>query len=181
MRAIAAPVVDAGLLSILAAGPGDAWGCGSSIAPSASPAPPTGATPSAEASLTPVPGGSTVATPPPSGEPQTQTDTDWGRIWDALPASFPLPPDTVPTETGEGPASATMSVGSSAQQAAKVVQAGLGDAGYSIEAASGPSEDGSFVIDAVGVTPECRVQVRLTPLSGTTSMVVMFGADCPFE
>jgi hypothetical protein len=61
------------------------------------------------------------------------------------------------------------------------VKAGLKQAGYSIEAASGPSEDGSLVVDAVGRTPECRVQVRLTPLSGTTSMVVMFGAGCPFQ
>lgn len=169
------------LLSILVAGLVTTWGCGSSTAPSASPATPTGASPSAEASLTPVPGGSTVATPQPSGEPQTQTDTEWGRIWDALPPSFPLPPDAVPTETGEGPVSATLAVGTSAQQAADLVEGALANAGYSIEAASGPSEDGSFVIDAVGVTPECRVQVRLTPLSGTTSMVVMFGADCPFE
>lgn len=132
-------------------------------------------------SLTPVPGGSNATSPPSAGEPPTQTDTEWGRIWDALPPSFPLPAGSVPTETGEGPVSATLAVGASADQAAKLVEGALTGRGYSIESASGPSEDGSFVIDAVGAAPECMVQVRLTPLSGTTSMAVMFGAGCPFE
>jgi hypothetical protein len=128
-----------------------------------------------------VPGGSNPDTPPPSsaGLP-TQTDTEWGRIWDALPPSYPLPQGAVPTETGEGPTSGTFAIGASAEQAAELVQAGLVRAGFSIEARSDPSEDGSVVIDAVGATPDCHVQVRLTPLSGTTHMVVMYGAACPF-
>lgn len=171
------------LLSILVVGCVIAWGCGSS-APSGTPLPPTeGASGSlsAEPSLTPVPGGSTVVTPRPAGEPPTQTDAEWGRIWDALPPSFPLPAGAVPTETGEGPVSATLAVGASAEQAAKLVEAGLRGAGYGVDANSDPSEDGSIVIDALGAAPGCIVQVRLTPLSGTTSMVVMFGAGCPFE
>ena len=132
-------------------------------------------------SLTPVPGGPTPESPPSSSELPTQTDTEWGRIWDALPPSFPVPEGSVPTETGEGPVSATFAVGASAEQAAEFVMAGRVEGRYTIEGRSNPSEDGSVVIDAVGAAPDCRVQVRLTPLSGTTHMVVMFGAGCPFE
>jgi hypothetical protein len=131
--------------------------------------------------LTPVPGGSTAASPSGSIEAPTQTDTAWGRIWDGLPPSFPLPQGAVPTETGEGPFSASFAVGASGEQSAGLVQRGLQGAGYGIKAVSGPSEDGSFVIEAVGPAPACEVQVRLTPLSGTTHMAVMFGAGCPFE
>ncbi len=151
-------------------------------ATTAAPTPSGSATVTAGPSLTPVPGGSTVATPPPSaGELPTQTDAEWGRIWDALPPSFPLPPDAVPTETREGPVSATLAVGASAEQTATFVASSLKKAGARVDVNSNPTEDGSFVIDALGPAPACEVQVRLTPLSGTTSMVVMFGAGCPFE
>ncbi len=96
-----------------------------------------------------------------SAELPTQTDTEWGRIWDALPPSFPVPEGSVPTETGEGPVSATFAVGASAEQAAEFVMAGLVRGRYTIEGRSNPSEDGSVVIDAVGAAPDCRVQVRL--------------------
>ena len=174
-------VVSRTILSILAMVSLIAAGCSASASVQPTRSTSAVASLSAGPSLTPVPGSSNADTPPPASEPPTQTDTEWGRIWDALPRSFPLPPNAVPTETGQGPASATLAVGASADQAAEQMQAGLKKAGYSIEALSGPSEDGSRVIDAVGSTPECRVQVRLTPLSGTTSMVVMFGAGCPFQ
>ena len=144
------------------------------------PASPTGNT-AFGPSLTPVPGGPTPESPPSSSELPTQTDTEWGRIWDALPPSFPVPEGSVPTETGEGPVSATFAVGAAAEQAAEFVIAGLMRERYAIEGRSNPLEDGSVVIEAVGAASDCRVQVRLTPLSGTTHMVVMFGAGCPFE
>src|SRR4029079_15915087 len=85
--------------------------------PSGTPAP-TGGTPA----LTPVPGGSTAPSAGASSaavSPPTQTDTEWGRIWDGLPAGFPLPPGAVPTEIGEGAASATLAVGSSGGSAGR--------------------------------------------------------------
>jgi hypothetical protein len=167
------------LLSILAAICLIASGCSSS--PSVRPTTPASASPSTDPSLTPVPGGSTVATPPPAGVPTTQTDAEWGRIWDALPPSFPLPPDAVPTDTREGPVSASLAVGMSAEQAADFMVARLTERGSRVDRQADPSEDGSVVIDALGPEPACEIQVRLTPLSGTTSMVVMFGAGCPFE
>ena len=163
---MSASILRALSLGILLAGCAASFGCSSSALPS-----PPGGSPSGP-SLTAIPGGSNAA---------TQTDTAWGRIWDALPPSFPLPQGAIPTETRDGPITASFAVGASGEQAADLVQRGLRAAGYSVEALSGPFEDGSFVVDAVGAVPDCRVQVRLTPLSGTTRMAVMFGAGCPFE
>jgi hypothetical protein len=131
--------------------------------------------------LTPVPGGTTGPSGPVDPAPPTQIDTDRGRIWSALPPSFPVPPEAFRAEPFEGPASAAFGIGASGDQAADRFVAGLAPAGYSIEGRSQPLEDGSVVIDAVGADPACRVQVRVTPLSGTTRIVVIFGAACPFE
>ena len=110
----------------------------------------------------------------------TQTDTEWGRIWDALPPSFPLPLDAVPAETRDGPVTAQFAVGASVEDLATFMQAALEGARYSTESMSNPVEDGTVVIESVGDTPECRVETRLTPLSGTTLMTIRFGAACPF-
>jgi hypothetical protein len=131
--------------------------------------------------LTPVPGGSAATSSGAVASPPTQTDTEWGRIWDALPASFPLPPDAVPTETGEGPASGSFAVGDTAQHTATVMQTALTGAGFSFESVEGPSEDGSYTLNAVGASPDCLAQVRVVPLSGTTNVVVLYGAACPWE
>ncbi|HEX5015721.1 MAG TPA: hypothetical protein VFV72_16365 [Candidatus Limnocylindrales bacterium] len=151
--------------------------CGSS----ATPTPPPAATPSPTPELTPVPGGSTAASPVAAVSPPTQTDTEWGRIWDALPPSFPLPPDAVPTETGQGAASGSFAVGASASTTAAFLESALAGAGFSMESVEGPSEDGSFTLNAVGRDPGCLAQVRVVPLSGTTNVVVLYGAGCPFE
>jgi hypothetical protein len=130
--------------------------------------------------LTPVPGGSTAPSPG-LVSPATQSDTAWGRIWDALPPAFPLPPDAVPTETREGPASASLAVGAAPQTTVSFMQSALTAAGFSIESVEGPSEDGSYTLNAVGQDPACLAQVRVVPLSGTTNVVVLYGAACPFE
>ena len=155
-----------------------------STAPAASSAASASASPAAspaEPSLTPVPGGS--AAPPPSGASglPAQTDTEWGRIWDALPAWFPAFPGSIPTEALNGPASGASSVPAGPEEAAVFMQAALETAGYSTEALSGPFEDGSYVLDSIGDAVECRIETRLTPLSGTTHMTVMYGAGCPIE
>jgi hypothetical protein len=138
-------------------------------------------TPSPSPDLTPVPGGSTAATPAAASAP-TQTDTDWGRIWDTLPAWFPVPPDAVPTETGEeGAVSASLAAGGSARSVAAFMQTGLTGAGFSVEGVNGAAEDGSFVLDATGPDPNCKVEARVRPLSGTTNLVVLYGAGCPFN
>jgi hypothetical protein len=120
-----------------------------------------------------------------SFEPQsvTQTDTAWGRIWDALPANFPVYPGAVESEEPAGgePVSATFSITDAApDDIATALQSQLELATYSTEALSGPLEDGGFVIDSVGEAG-CRIETTVTPAGGLTLIAVRFGADCPFE
>ena len=153
-------------------------GCGQNVTtPSPSP---TGAPPSA----TPSDGPTAVPTDAgtsPEPSPPGQSDTDWGRIWDALPESFPEFAGASPAETGEGPASAVLDVGDTdpAEVAAYYVGA-LEAAGYSTLARSDPREDGSWEIESAGDS-ECRVRTTVTPLGGTTILEILYGADCPFE
>lgn len=156
--------------------------CAPTVTPTAStgtgPTPTSSATPSATpATPSPVPtdaGASPVATIPP------QTDTDWGRIWDALPAGFPAFASARPTETGTGPASATLDVGATdPMEVATFYQSALEGAGYSTVSMSGPREDGSIEIESAGAGT-CRVRTTVTPLGGTTIVTILYGADCPF-
>lgn len=115
--------------------------------------------------------------------PVTQTDTAWGRIWDALPEGFPIYPGAVESEeAGDGePVSATFTVTDAApDEIATALQSQLELATYSTEALSGPLEDGRFVIDSVG-DAGCRIETTVTPSGGLTLITVRYGADCPFE
>jgi hypothetical protein len=123
------------------------------------------------------------AEPPATDEPPvTQTETEWGRIWDALPAGFPVYPDAVETEeAGAGePVSATLSSPAAADEIATWLQSRLELATFSTEALSGPLEDGSFVLDSVG-DEDCRIQSTVAPAGGLTIITVRYGAACPFE
>jgi hypothetical protein len=152
-----------------------------SPAPSARPVPATDAP-------TPVP---TVPAESGAAEPSavtseapttTQSETEWGRIWDAVPAGFPRYPGATTTEDmGPEPVSDAYAVadGDPAEIAAWM-QTALETATYSTEALSGPLEDGSFVLDSVG-DGDCRMQVTIAPTGGLTVVTVRYGTDCPFD
>lgn len=110
-----------------------------------------------------------------------QTDTDWGRIWDVLPAGFPAYPGSTPAEeAASGPVSAILVVqGVDAKTVAAWIQSKLEQATYSTQALSGPLEDGSYVLESTGSSPGCRVQVSVAPLGGLTTVSVRYGARCP--
>ena len=126
-----------------------------------------------------------AATASPAGGSQSasgvgQTETAWGTIWDALPPSFPAFPGSQPTETGAGPASATLQLPGPADVAADWWKEALEAAGYHVEGVNGPLEDGSIVIDASGEAG-CRVQASVAPLGDVTIATIFVGAECPFR
>jgi hypothetical protein len=152
--------------------------CGGS--PSAAPpttSPSTGQT-ATPASPTEVPGSRTPAPSPGTFE------TPWGEAWDALPPGFPVFPESTPADPGDptvGPVSGAYVTTVAPDDAAALQTVGLYATGYSTEAVTGPYEDGSIVIDAVGLDPACRVQITLRPAGGLTMITVLYGAACPWD
>jgi hypothetical protein len=149
-------------------------GCGptptTSLAPSGTPA----GAPSAGASAEASPAAPSIAV-------GTQTDTEWGRIWDNVPPGFPrYPGSSVADDTSPEPVSATYAIagGADPAQIASWMQAALETATFSTEALSGPLEDGSFVLDSAG-NGGCRIQVAIGPMGGLTFVTVRYGAACP--
>lgn len=123
-----------------------------------------------------------VRSPIPSPSPSTpsRTTTDWGVIWDSLPAAFPVYPGAEPVDSPVGPASATLTVPADATAASDWWRAALERAGYGTVDVSGPLEDGSFVIDSSG-NGDCRVQLTVAPTGATTTATILLGADCPYR
>jgi hypothetical protein len=144
---------------------------------------PSSAGASADSGASSATGPSTPASalPSASGTSSAQTDTEWGRIWDSLPADFPTYPGATPAEeTATGPASADLVVtGGDAKTIATTMQSALVAAGYATAGLSGPLEDGSFTLDMTGPPAGCKVELRVTPTGGLTSLKILYGATCP--
>lgn len=143
-----------------------------------------GASPSPTPEPTAELGTPVVATPAGSGAPAAtpgRTMTAWGEIWDAVPASFPLPADASPGELPGEAASGAFSTSTSVASAAETVAAGLRADGYSKVDVGTPAEDGAVTIDSVGSDPRCRVRATVRPLGGLTAIVVLYGSGCPYR
>jgi hypothetical protein len=142
------------------------------------PAPSTAApSPSAEApTATPSAATSDDGSAPAAG----QTDTAWGRIWDALPVAFPVYPGATPADdTQAEPVSAAFALeGQEARAVVGWMQTELERATYSTEGLNGPLEDGSFVLESTG-DGDCRIQTSVAPLGGLTTIGIRYGAACP--
>ncbi len=147
--------------------------CGSSASPSpartASPAP----------SITAVPGVPASPAVGASVAPPKTTDTAFGKIFDALPPSFPNLPGQKPADMGAGPTSGAFALTMDAAAASAAIKAGLQAQGWTADIGS-PLEDGTVVLVGTGPTPGCKTEVRFTPTSGTVIMSVLYGASCPF-
>jgi hypothetical protein len=146
---------------------------GSSASPSASTISSPSRAPSAAPSLT-------VSSTPASGSATSQTDTDWGRIWDTLPPGFPTYPGATPAEeAATGPSSATLVVnGDVSKQVITSMRSSLEAAGFTTTAFSGPLEDGGYVLELRGAADGCAAQVRASPTGGLTTVTILYGAAC---
>ena len=122
----------------------------------------------------------TPSDPPTAANETTQTDTSWGRIWDALPGGFPVYPGaTIADDATPEPVSGAFAIpGGDPSAIATWMQAAMENATYSTEALSGPFEDGSVVLDSVG-DGDCRMQTVVTPMGGLTLLTVKYGSACP--
>ncbi|MDQ3128536.1 MAG: hypothetical protein M3Q66_08810 [Chloroflexota bacterium] len=165
------------ILAIALALPGAACNPNTSSSPSRSATTPSTAP---VPSLTAVPGGpSSPAVSAPASLPTT-TETDVGRIWDALPPSFPTLPGQQPADPGAGPTSGSFVVNMTAEDAARAMAAALTSLGWTADVSSA-LEDGTVVLEAGGAREGCASEVRFTPMSGTVIMSVLYGAECPFS
>jgi hypothetical protein len=90
-----------------------------------------------------------------------------------------FPGATIADDTGAEPVSATFTVGNDDSAViATWMQAALEDLSYQTDSLSGPLEDGSFVLEMLG-QGDCRVQVIVVPMGGSTFVTVRYGAACP--
>jgi hypothetical protein len=157
--------------------------CGST--PSSSSSSPAAATAPASAARSDPP---TVPPAEPTPEPTPpatagQTDTEWGRIWDTLPSWFPMYPGaTASDEASSEPASAVYIVDDAEPSAiATWFQDAFELAAFHTDALSGPFEDGGYLLESSGDDPACRLSLTIAPLGGTTSLTVLYGAECPHD
>ena len=127
--------------------------------------------------LTPVPGGASEDPVPPPDNTGT-TQTEWGRILDAVPDTFPTYPGAELADVPEGPNSGAWLTDAAIDDVVPWYRTAIQDAGFTIDNLSSPLEDGSRVLDVVGDLPECRAQVTFRPVNGSTIIIVMYGAGC---
>jgi hypothetical protein len=176
------PLAFVATVAIMLAGCASTTSSDPTDAPVASPGPTSSGPPSETSPVAePSPSPSFEPLSTPSEVPQiTQTDTSWGRLWDDLPASFPVPPEaTIADDATAEPVSGAFAIpGGDPAQIATWMQAALETATYSTEALSGPLEDGSFVLDSTG-DGDCRIQTVVAPAGGLTLLLVRYGAACP--
>lgn len=110
----------------------------------------------------------------------SQTDTAWGRIWDAVPDSFLMPTGAQPAaDTGEGPASGRLVVAGDVAGIADGYVTRLGDGGWTVNK-DGPLEDTSIVVSATK-DGGCKAQVTVKSIGDASTVTILYGANCPFE
>jgi hypothetical protein len=134
-------------------------------------------------SATPDVSGAPSDAPPSAGDSatsgMTQTNTAWGRIWDALPRAFPIyPGSSESTEIGAA-ASGQFVVPTDVATATAWTKSALDAAGLRTTV-SGPLEDGSMRLDSAGAAG-CAVQTTIAREGAVTTMTVLYGATCPFS
>ena len=110
-----------------------------------------------------------------------QSETEWGPIWDAVPANFPLVEGAEPAEAPSA-ASAAYTIERSVLTPRAI--ADFYQAGFAAKSlggrVDGPLEDGSVTSwgsNGYG----CDVLVTILPRGDESLVTVLYGADCDFD
>jgi hypothetical protein len=171
------PRVFATCLAILVAVSIAAEGCATSTS-TPSPSAAAAATPSVVPTATELETEPIDETPGPGSSGITQTDTEWGRIWDALPQSFPVYPGAEETTDIGAPASGQFVLPANVTTATTWMKTALDATGLRTTV-SAPLEDGSQTLDSVGPNG-CAARTTIAPTGGVTLMTILYGAKCPY-
>ena len=182
MRSVARPI---GALALAIA----LGGCSGSAAGTPTARPAVSATPRATPAVPSRTLRPTIAptkTTPPTAAPATPvatpvgtTQTPWGRILDAVPGEFPVFPDaTVADPPADGAVSGAWVSKAPVSEVATWYRDALQAANFAKVDLGSPLEDGSRVIDVQGDLPECKAQLTVKPLGGSTIITVLYGAGC---
>jgi hypothetical protein len=111
-----------------------------------------------------------------------QSDSAWGRIWNAVPDSFPVPIDAAEADPAHGPVSGAWTVpvaDVSAPDLVRFYRDAIDELGWA-PIIDGPLEDGSYTVyttDAYG----CETLTTILPRGDESLVTVLFGAGCPFR
>ena len=115
----------------------------------------------------------------PASSPVGTTQTPWGRILDTVPAEVPVfPGATVADPPSGGAVSGAWTTQAPVSEVASWYHDALLAANWAKVDDGGALEDGSHVLDVQGDLPECKTQVTVKPLGGSTMITVLFGAGC---
>jgi hypothetical protein len=159
--------------------------CGSPAAPTHAPsaAPTAGASPVRTVNPRPTvpPPASTGPGTRPPGPPATPvgtTKTAWGVILDAVPDTFPLFPDASPADPLPEAVSGAWITKATVDEVATWYHDAVLNAAFASADLGSALEDGSRVLDVQGDLPECKAQVTIRPVNGSTMISVLYGAGC---
>ena len=115
----------------------------------------------------------------PAATPVGTTQTPWGRILDAVPGEFPVfLGATVAHPPIGGAVSGAWASTASVSKVATWYRDALLAANWAKVDLGSALEDGSRVLDVQGDLPECKAQVTVKALGGSTMITVLFGAGC---
>jgi hypothetical protein len=143
----------------------------------------TASSPAAPAGSSAAPDATTLATdgtgptaPAPTAVGTTRTD--WGEILDAVPDTFPVFPGATVADPPPAPASGIWLSKAPVDEVATWYRDQLTAASFASVDLGDALEDGSRVIDVTGDVPECKVELAVRPVDGSTMITVFYGSGC---
>ncbi|MEO5704166.1 MAG: hypothetical protein ABIZ52_03700 [Candidatus Limnocylindrales bacterium] len=112
-----------------------------------------------------------------------QSDTEWGPIWNSLPASYPVFAGAEVADAEQGPVSGAFTVASNVAAPlviAEFYRDALEEQGFGGTGLDGPLEDGSFTVWSSN-SYGCDSLVTILPRGTESYITVLYSAGCDFS